>query len=107
MGNQNLFASVKRIARNSRSPRTNQPQVSVLFLNSAMMVRERSGYDMANELRALQSDNVQIVMVNLGVPRRQRNIINNFQRFGPLSLSHRAVWCHKLTLRIVSLIPHV
>jgi len=82
--NQNLFASVKRIARNSRSPRTNQPQVVVLFLNSAMMVRERSGYDMANELRALQSDNVQIVMVNLGVPRRQRNIINNFQRFGPI-----------------------
>ena len=41
-------------------------------------------YDMANELRALQSDNVQIVMVNLGVPRRQRNIINNFQRFGSI-----------------------
>jgi len=77
--NQNMFSNIKRIARNSRG---NQPQVVVLFLNSAMMVRERSGYDMANELRALQSDNVQIVMVNLGVPRRQRNIINNFQRFG-------------------------
>lgn len=82
--NQNMFANVKRIARNARRSDGSQPQVVVLFLNSAMMVRERSGYDMANELRALQSDNVQIVMVNLGVPRRQRNIINNFQRFGSI-----------------------
>jgi len=65
--NSNLMDRVQRLAEDNRAVRRGVPQVMVLFMNQAMVSRERGGYAMWQAASTLRNSGVEIVVVDLGV----------------------------------------